>query len=42
VTPHGEVPYFDPKGKSQEQDLAEKYGYKPKNKDGSRFGNYND
>ncbi|KAF8448354.1 hypothetical protein BGX38DRAFT_1189770 [Terfezia claveryi] len=42
VTPHGEVPYFDFKGKSQEEDLAEKYGYKPKNKDGSRFGNYND
>ncbi|KAF8417971.1 hypothetical protein EV426DRAFT_540010 [Tirmania nivea] len=42
VTPHGEVPYFDPKGQSQEEELVEKYGYKPKNKDGSRFGNYND
>jgi sulfonate dioxygenase len=39
---HGEKPYFDPAGKSQEEDLAELYGLPTVNKDGSGQSNYND
>ncbi|KAF2816201.1 TauD-domain-containing protein [Mytilinidion resinicola] len=37
-----ERPVFDPAGKSQEEDLAERYGLPKVNKDGSGIVNYND
>ncbi|KAH7043166.1 hypothetical protein B0J12DRAFT_194766 [Macrophomina phaseolina] len=37
-----ERPYFDPNGKSQEEELNAKYGLPPVNKDGSGIVNYND
>ncbi|GME57493.1 Taurine catabolism dioxygenase TauD/TfdA [Neofusicoccum parvum] len=37
-----ERPYFDPAGKSQEEELCAKYGLPPVSKDGSGVVNYND
>jgi alpha-ketoglutarate-dependent taurine dioxygenase len=37
-----ERPYLDPSSKSQEEDLAERYGLRRANKDGSGVVNYND
>lgn len=37
-----EKPYFDPNGKSQEEDLAETFGLPLPSKDGSGVSNYND
>ena len=37
-----ERPYLDPNSKSQEDDLAEKYGLRKATKDGSGIVNYND
>ncbi|KAL7269752.1 hypothetical protein RUND412_007568 [Rhizina undulata] len=42
VTPHGERPYFDPNGKSQEEEQLAAAGRPPVNKDCSRQSNYND
>lgn len=42
VACQGERPYLDPKGKSQEEDWAARYGLKVPSKDGSGQGNYND
>lgn len=42
VTPHGERPYFDPAGKSQEEELNARHGLPPVSKDGSCQSNYND
>lgn len=39
---HGERPRLDPDGKSQEEDLHERYGLPKIDKDGSRQSNYND
>lgn len=39
---HGERPVFDPAGKSQENEFAERYGIPKVNKDGSGIVNYND
>jgi hypothetical protein len=37
-----ERPFLAKNAKSQEEDLAEKYGLAAANKDGSRQSNYND
>jgi hypothetical protein len=42
VTVRAERPYLDPKSKSQEEELSEKYGVPRANKDGSGVVNYND
>jgi sulfonate dioxygenase len=42
VAAQGERPYFDPNGKSQEEELNEKYGLPKVDKDGSGVQNYND
>lgn len=42
VAAMGERPVFDPQGKSQEEDLNERFGLPQVNKDGSGFQNYND
>jgi sulfonate dioxygenase len=42
VAVSAERPYFDPNSKSQEEDLAERYGTPLPNKDGSGISNYND
>lgn len=42
VAAQGERPYLDPESKSQEEDLAEKFGLPLPNKDGSGVSNYND
>jgi sulfonate dioxygenase len=42
VASQAERPYFDPNGKSQEEELNAKYGLPQVNKDGSGFQNYND
>lgn len=42
VAAQGERPYFDDEGKSQEEELNEKFGLPQVNKDGSGFQNYND
>lgn len=42
VTPHGERPVLDPNSKSQEEELDEKTGRTPVNKNGARQSNYND
>jgi sulfonate dioxygenase len=42
VGAQAERPYFDPQAKSQEEDLSERYGLPPVNKDGSALQNYND
>ncbi|TID25598.1 alpha-ketoglutarate-dependent taurine dioxygenase [Venturia nashicola] len=42
VATMAERPYFDPAGKSQEEELNEKFGLPRVNKDGSGFQNYND
>lgn len=39
---HAEKPVYDAAGKSQEEDLAEKFGLPVVNKDGARLANYND
>lgn len=41
VTTHGEKPYYDPKGKSQQAEIDEAIGLK-RDLDGSKGGNYND
>ncbi|KIY01872.1 uncharacterized protein Z520_02010 [Fonsecaea multimorphosa CBS 102226] len=42
VTVTAEKPYFDPAGKSQEEEHNKKWGLPQTNKDGSRRSNYND
>ncbi|KIW81828.1 hypothetical protein Z517_04854 [Fonsecaea pedrosoi CBS 271.37] len=42
VTVTGEKPYFDPVGKSQEEEYNKKWGLPQPNKDGSGRSNYND
>jgi sulfonate dioxygenase len=42
VATHGERPYYSADGKSQEEELNEKYGLPTGNKDCSGVGNYND
>lgn len=42
VCNQAERPYLDPNGKSQEDDLSERYGVPKANKDGSGIVNYND
>jgi sulfonate dioxygenase len=42
VTSQAERPYLDPNGKSQEDDLSERFGVPKANKDGSGVVNYND
>jgi sulfonate dioxygenase len=42
VGAQGERPYFDPQARSQEEELNEKFGLPPVNKDGSALQNYND
>lgn len=42
VASQAEKPYLDQEAKSQEEDLAERYGLPKVNKDGSRQSNYND
>lgn len=41
VTSHGEVPYYDPKGRSQQEDI-DKLLEVERDNDGSKGGNYND
>lgn len=41
VTPHGEVPYYDPKGTSQQAEIDAAVGLN-RDLDGSKGGNYND
>jgi sulfonate dioxygenase len=41
VTPHGEKPVFDPKGKSMEEEMSKATGRPLVNKDGARQSNYN-
>lgn len=41
VTPHGEVPYYDPKGTSQQAEIDAAIGL-ARDLDGSKGGNYND
>ncbi|EXJ94071.1 taurine dioxygenase [Capronia coronata CBS 617.96] len=42
VAATAEKPYFDPQGKSQEEEFNKKWGLPQTNKDGSRQSNYND
>jgi hypothetical protein len=42
VTVRAERPYLDPKSRSQEEELSDKYGVPKANKDGSGVVNYND
>ena len=42
VACHGEVPVFDPQGKSQEEELSKRYGLPKVNKNGAGVSNYND
>lgn len=42
VACQAEVPYFDPEGRSQEEELLAKYGLPLVEKDGSGVSNYND
>ncbi|KAI5293910.1 hypothetical protein KEM52_005027 [Ascosphaera acerosa] len=42
ITPHGERPYLDPKGGSQEEAFVKAHGLKPISKNGAVRPNYND
>lgn len=42
VAVRAEKPYLDPRSKSQEDDLSDKFGIPKANKDGSGIVNYND
>jgi hypothetical protein len=42
VATRAERPYLDPKSRSQEDELSERYGVPRANKDGSGVVNYND
>ena len=42
VATQAERPYFDPTGKSQEEEMNTRYGLPQVNKDGSGQSNYND
>jgi sulfonate dioxygenase len=42
VAVRAELPYLDPKSRSQEDEVSEKFGVPKANKDGSGVVNYND
>ena len=42
VACHGERPVLDQSGKSQEEEIRQKHGLPPINKNGARLTNYND